>query len=145
MTPEERVVSNKTSTTEWREELEDLRREMHLNSLGDRPHSMAAGKLARLCELESYERRLRLAQQSDPSTNGVMVDNDGGRFGHRDFRPATELQHDSHCMKHCDHDLQYMRGDPAHVAENRVWCMYEDEDGFCGHTCKPRDLSHKRR
>lgn len=36
-------------------ELESLRREMNLHSLGDRPSSMAAEKLARLIELECLE------------------------------------------------------------------------------------------
>lgn len=119
----------------WRDELNDLRREMELNSLGDRPHSMAAERLARLIELQTYAMRLRRAQEIDPSTNGVMIDNAGGWFGHRDNHPTTDLQEDS-CVKHCGHDLSYMTGDPIHVTERQVWCVYEDEDGFCGHVCK---------
>lgn len=42
-----------------REELEELRREMHLNSLGDRPHSMAAEKLRRMIQLEAQETKDR--------------------------------------------------------------------------------------
>lgn len=83
---------NNQSDNGWRDELEELRREMHLNSLGDRPHSIAAEKLARFIELESHERRLRRAQEIDPASNGVMVDNDGNWFGHRDYHPTTDLQ-----------------------------------------------------
>lgn len=42
--------------TDEREELEELRREMHLNSLGDRPHGMPALKLRRLIQLEAQDR-----------------------------------------------------------------------------------------
>lgn len=38
-------------------ELEELRREMALSSLGDRPHSMAVGKLRRLIELQTKAAR----------------------------------------------------------------------------------------
>jgi len=43
-----------------RVELEELRREMQLNSLGDRPQSMAAFKLRRLIQLEATEQEVRL-------------------------------------------------------------------------------------
>ena len=38
-----------------REELESLRREYELSSLGDRPPSIAADKLRRLIQLENLE------------------------------------------------------------------------------------------
>lgn len=43
-------------STDEREELKALRREMDLSSLGDRPQSIAAGKLGRLIELEAKEK-----------------------------------------------------------------------------------------
>ena len=47
-------------TDNERDELEELRHEMHLNSLGDRPHSMAAGKLRRMIQLEAQEAEDRI-------------------------------------------------------------------------------------
>lgn len=38
-----------------REELAELRREMNLSSLGDKPYSIAANKLRRLIQLETQE------------------------------------------------------------------------------------------
>lgn len=48
-------VSATPLTDDEREELQELRAEMELSSLGDRPHSIAAHKLARLIELEARE------------------------------------------------------------------------------------------
>jgi hypothetical protein len=42
-------------TDDEREQLNELRREMDLHSLGDRPSSIAAHKLRRLIELEAQE------------------------------------------------------------------------------------------
>jgi hypothetical protein len=72
------------------EELEELRREMHLSSLGDRPHSISAARLKRLIDLETCD-RIRRARQIAPETSGVMVDNAGNWFGHRDYHPTTTL------------------------------------------------------
>lgn len=49
------------------------------------------------------------------------------------------------CAKHCEHDLQFMTGDPAHVTERKPWCMHEDEDGFCGHVCSPPEQAPPER
>lgn len=43
-------------TSAEREELENLRKEMQLHSLGDKPTSIAAHKLKRLIELEALEK-----------------------------------------------------------------------------------------
>lgn len=43
-------------TQEEYSELHELKRQMDLSSLGDRPHSIAASKLRRLIELERKER-----------------------------------------------------------------------------------------
>lgn len=54
-------------TAKEREELEQLRKQVELCSLGDRPHSPAVATLRRLFELEAFERGSRCATCGGPA------------------------------------------------------------------------------